>query len=80
MVCAHPSLPQYFLPWTDLKHLEHVADGDTSIIYTASYRKKLVIAKILKQNLEKNESRLKGMQGEIELLQRFHHPNIIKVG
>jgi len=78
MVCAHPSLPQYFLPWTDLKHLEHLTDGDSSIIYTAYYKKKQVVAKILKKACEKNELHLREIQGEIEMLQRFNHPNIIK--
>lgn len=45
VVCASIP-PNRFLPWTDLKNVEHLVDGESRIIYTAEYNGQPVIAKV----------------------------------
>jgi len=78
VMCAKPELPNMFVQWTDLHHLERLVDGGTSIVYTATYNRLPVIVKILKEDCERNELRLREIRGEIELMQSLNHPNIVQ--
>ncbi|KAM3570350.1 hypothetical protein VYU27_007573, partial [Nannochloropsis oceanica] len=78
VVCARPQLPNMFVQWTDLHHLERLVDGGTSVVYTALYNRLPVIVKILKEDCERNELRLREIRGEIELMQSLNHPNIVQ--
>ncbi|TFJ88672.1 hypothetical protein NSK_000241 [Nannochloropsis salina CCMP1776] len=78
VVCAKPELPNMFVQWTDLHHVERLVDGGTSVVYTATYNRLPVIVKILKEDCERNELRLREIRGEIELMQSLNHPNIVQ--
>jgi len=45
-VQSRPELPSLYMQWSDLKNLEHLAEGGCSIVYTAEYNHKPVIAKV----------------------------------
>lgn len=66
------------LNWNDLEDIEYYASGGRSYIYTAFFNKKPVMIKMIKSEIQEQDS-IMDKDKEMIILSKLNHPNIVKL-
>jgi serine/threonine protein kinase len=67
------------IPWDDFKNVNQIANGSHSNVFTANWKSKLVIIKMISEPAEDNYLVVKEFFTEQELLIRIQHKNVVKI-
>jgi tRNA A-37 threonylcarbamoyl transferase component Bud32 len=75
---ARPAVPLDVFDYEQLERVEFLASGAFSHVFSAQYRGKSVVVKLLREQYKESHVTLKQMRFEQTLLSQLHHPNIVE--
>ena len=77
-VKARAAVPLDVFDYEQLERVEFLASGAFSHVFSAQYRGKSVVVKLLREQYKESHVTLKQMRFEQTLLSQLHHPNIVE--